>query len=335
MYKEKTITEEVLNYNGDYKLDYDLTNNQIKASDFVLNCIKNKKDCTLNAVTGAGKTEIMYPLIKYCIDAKLKIAITIPRKDVVIELSNRIKKDFPFAKVVSVYGGCSDELFGNIIVLTTHQLYRYKEYFDVIVIDEIDAFPFYKNDLLKHFLYRSLKGNVVYMSATIPKPYLKKCDSVYFLNKRYHGEKLDVAKISYKCNFKSLNKHIYKHKTGILIIYFPTIKIQMKFHKKLKVDHYLINSKISDRKEVLNEIHSKEYAIILSTLVLERGVTFKNTHVIVFNADHELFNYSNLVQISGRVGRHYLYPHGKIIFLVKRKNRQIRKAIRFIKECNE
>ena len=64
-------------------------------------------------------------------------------------------------------------------------------------------------------------------------------------------------------------------------------------------------------------------------------VTFKNSNVVVLNADHELFSFENLVQIAGRVGRHYQYRHGDIWFLVKNKNRQITKAIKFIKECNE
>jgi GntR family transcriptional regulator/MocR family aminotransferase len=50
-------------------------------------------------------------------------------------------------------------------VLTTHQLYRYEKYFDVIIIDEVDAFPFKGNKLLETFLYRACKGNIVYMSS--------------------------------------------------------------------------------------------------------------------------------------------------------------------------
>ena len=73
----------------------------------------------------------------------------------------------------------------------------------------------------------------------------------------------------------------------------------------------------------------------MSTLVLERGVTFKNTNVIVVNADHELFKTNSLVQISGRVGRHYLYNKGDVIFFAKSKNKNIKQAIKFIKKCNE
>ena len=109
----------------------------------------------------------------------------------------------------------------------------------------------------------------------------------------------------------------------------------MKFSKKLRVPHVVINSKIGNRKKILEDLHGSENKVVLSTLVLERGVTFKNSNVLVFNADHKLFAFENLVQISGRVGRHYQFPHGDIIFLIKSKNKTVKRAIKFIKKCNE
>ena len=320
---------------GEYFLNYEITKFQKEASEFILNHVREKKDCILSAVTGAGKTEIIYPLIKYCIDNDLRICIAIPRKDVVIELFSRIVKDFKKASVVSVYGGCNKEIDGDVVVSTTHQLYRYNKYFDVIVIDEVDAFPFYNNPLLNHFLNRANKGAIVYMSATISESLKKIGHDIYYLNRRYNNEKLDIPKVKYLYSDFGILKQINKYQNGIVIVYFPTIKTQLKFSKKLRKKHYVINSKTKDRETLLKELHDSEKALVLSTLVLERGITFKNTNVIVVNADHKLFSFENLVQISGRVGRHYLYPHGDIMFFVKQKNEQVRKAIKFIKKCNE
>ena len=335
IYKDTIKDKNYKRGKGDYFLNYKLTLNQQKASRFILESIKLKSDCVLNAVTGAGKTEIIYPLIKFCIDNDYKMAIAIPRKDVVIELLERVKKDFRNASVIGVYGGNFNELYADIVILTTHQLYRYENYFDVIVIDEVDAFPFYNNEMLNHFLKRSTKGNIVYMSATVPNELLNKKLPVYYLNQRYHNQKLDIPKVKYLYTKNSVISCIKKHNKGVLIVYFPTIKMQLEFSKILKIDHYVINSKTLNRKQLLESLHHCENALILSTLVLERGVTFKNCNVIVVNADHNLFSYQNLVQISGRVGRHYLFPCGDIIFLVNRKNKQVKKAINFIKKCNE
>lgn len=334
MYKE-TVKENDEFYHGDgkYYLNYSLTKFQKEASDFVLDNIKNRKDCVLNAITGSGKTEIIYNLIQYSVNNNLKIGIVIPRKDVVIELYNRLKNDFSNTSITSVYGGNNKILYADIIVLTTHQLYRYKKYFDVIVIDEVDAFPFDKNEMLNNFLKRSLKGNIVYMSATIPE-YLSK-NNIHYLNKRYHGEKLDSPKVKYMFYKFNINKFINNHKNDLVLIYFPTIKEQLKFSKKFKRKHYIINSKSKNRNQLLKEFHGLKRGIILTTLVLERGITFSNCHVIVYKADHSLFTYANLVQISGRVGRKKDYPKGDILFLANKKNKHIRKAMRYIKKANE
>lgn len=335
VYKDEEKMEYALKGKGDYKLKYELTVMQKKASEFILNCIKDKKDCILSAVTGAGKTEIIYPLLRYCIENKMRVAIAIPRRDVVIELYNRITNDFKLSKVICVYGGNNENIYGDIVIATTHQLYRYSEYFDVVVIDEVDAFPFYKNELLNNFLKRCKKGNIVYMSATVPGDLLKEEYPVFYLNKRYHNQKLPVPVVKTFFANRVIKKYINKYRDSILIIYFPTIKQQLKFHKNLKQKHYLINSKVQERKEILDKLHKENSAIVLSTLVLERGVTFKNTNVIVVNADHNLFSASNLIQIAGRVGRHHLYTKGDVIFLVKNKTKSIKDTINFINKCNE
>ena len=318
---------------GEYKLDYDLTNDQLKASEFLLSSLKEGKDATLKAVTCAGKTEIIYDCIKYCVKNNLKVAVAIPRKDVVIELFKRIEKDFKSSSVVSVYGGHAKELNSDIVILTTHQLYRYNNYFDLIIIDEVDAFPYRGNLLLQRFLHNASKGNVFYMSATIPKGL--NTEHTYYLNKRYHGEKLDIPKIRYMFFNWEIERFIKRHKNDLVLIYFPTIKEQIKFSKKFKHDFFLINSKVSDRNNLLYRFHKLEKGIILTTLVLERGITFRNCHVIVFKADSSLFGYENLVQISGRVGRKKDYPHGEILFLVNHKSRNVRRTIKELKRANE
>ena len=111
--------------------------------------------------------------------------------------------------------------------------------------------------------------------------------------------------------------------------------MQVKFSKKIKIKHFVINSRVADRAKMLKKLHDLKSGVILSTLVLERGITFKNTNVIVYFADHRLFSFENLVQISGRVGRNHIYPHGDIIFMVNSKNKKIRRVIKFIKGCNE
>lgn len=318
---------------GEYYLNYELTSDQKDASRFILDCIRSSCDCALNAVCGAGKTEIIYESIKYCLNNKKRIGIAIPRKDVVIELSLRLSKDFN-VNVVSVYGGHTDILEGDIIVFTTHQAFRFIDYFDILIIDEIDAFPYNNNETLQGVMKKCSKL-FVYLSATMPKYIIKdKHVKQYYLNKRYHG--FDIPVPTCKTSFsmiRTLKKELKKYKDKLVFVYFPTIKQQRNISKKFKYE-YLINSKIKNREKMLSEIKKLSKGIVLTTTVLERGITVKDIQVIVYNAEHRLFNKDVLIQIAGRVGRNKDYPTGDIVFICKVKNKQIKECIEEINRCN-
>lgn len=282
---------------------------------------------------GAGKTEIIYETIKYCLDKSKKIGIAIPRKDVVIELKERISKDFN-VRVVGVYGGNSDKLEADIVIFTTHQAFRFIGYFDVLIIDEVDAFPYKNNDLLKQVIGKC-SNLFVYLSATMPK-YIQKDGNIehYNLNKRYHGYDIPVPKYKVCFSFlRCLKKLLKKYDDKVVLVYFPTIAIQKKISKKIKYD-YLINSKSDDREKILTSIKKMDKGVVLTTTVLERGITIKDVQVIVYNADHKLFDSDTLIQITGRVGRNKNYYKGDIIFVCKEKNKAMRECIKKIKRCN-
>lgn len=59
------------------------------------------------------------------------------------ELAPRLQEVFPYIKVAALYGGSVDkEKDAVLVVATTHQLLRYYRAFHVMVVDEIDAFPY-------------------------------------------------------------------------------------------------------------------------------------------------------------------------------------------------
>ena len=318
---------------GGYNLEYPLTDNQREASKFILDNVVKNKNCALNAVCGAGKTEIIYETIEYCLNHNYKIGIAIPRKDVVIELKERLDKNFNVS-VISVYGGNKDVLEGDIIVFTTHQAFRYINYFDVLIIDEVDAFPFKNNEVLQSVVHKCSKV-FVYLSATMPE-YIENDREInkYYLNERYHGFKIPVPKCKLCLSFiYCLKKSLKKYKNKVVLVYFPTIKVQKKVAKKIKCD-FLVNSSSNNRDGLLNKIKNLEKGVVFTTTILERGITIKDVQVIVYNAEHELFNYDTLIQISGRVGRNKDYPNGDVILICKNKTKKIKRAIRIIKRSN-
>lgn len=94
------------------------------------------------AVTGAGKTEMIFPLLGAILEKGGRVLVATPRRDVVLELAPRLAKAFPDTRIVTLYGG-SDERWreGDLTLATTHQLMRFYQAFDLVVIDELDALP--------------------------------------------------------------------------------------------------------------------------------------------------------------------------------------------------
>ena len=85
----------------------------------------------------------------------------------------------------------------------------------------------------------------------------------------------------------------------------------------------------------MKKVRSKEYNIVITTTILERGVTYKNLQVLVYKADSYIFDKATLIQISGRVGRSIDYPKGDVYFLAQRKTKDMLGSIKEIKKYND
>ena len=328
------------------KLGYPLSKEQKKLSEAILANYKNKIDTLVNAVCGAGKTELIYSVMAYCLSLGQAVAFAVPRRDVAIELSQRIHVVFPNNSIVSVYGGHTDKLVADIVVLTTHQLYRYEKYFDLIILDEIDAFPFKDNKLLNSMFFRAVKGNIVMMSATPSKDVIeffsKEHKAILELNTRFHRHPLPVPKVVTKIGVlkipflvKMMKKYINEGKK--LFVFVPTISECEFLHKIVKItvkNGTFVHSKCKDRAQKIEKFKNGGYDYLITTAVLERGVTFKDLQVIVYDADNELYNSQTLIQIAGRVGRKIDAPEGEVIFLVNKTTSEINDAIRTIEGKN-
>lgn len=327
-------------------LNYELTQKQEAISNQIINNFKARKNTLIHAVCGAGKTELTFKLIQYCLKNNLKVGFSIPRKDVVIELYNRLKDVFINSKVICLYGGNTNDLEGELTVLTTHQLYRYKKYFNLLILDEIDAFPFKNNLVLHSFLNRSLKGNLLLMTATISdyekETFRNNKFEIIELYQRFHGYKMPVPKIVLKTGIFKLLYLLKKVKEFVdnkkpLLIFVGYIKDSINLFTFINIfvkGGAYLNSKVEKRENIINEFKRGELKYIVTTSVLERGVTLSNLQVIVYDSYKNVFNSQTLIQISGRVGRKKEFPTGEIIFLSYKKTKEMENAIKTIIEEN-
>lgn len=298
--------------------------------------IKKNKSVIVNAVCGAGKTELVYSSIEYVLNKGLKVAFAIPRKDVVIEIFNRLKHDYPNVKMCCVYGGHNEVLNASLVVLTTHQLFRYKNYFDLLILDEADAFPYYNNKELNYYLNKSVNGPIIYLSATIKDSFYKQCKNIVYVNKRFHNKDLPVPKVKRYFFFnkmKVLKDTIKTINDKPLLIFVPTISIGKMLSKK--TGYQFVYSSLINKEKYIELFKNKKIKVLITTLILERGVTFKNVQVIVYDADHAIFDVSSLIQISGRVGRKIDAPSGNVYFLLSKKTDSVKKCIKQILTKNK
>ena len=316
-----------------FHLDYDLSKDQKSLSDTLIVNYKLGINTLVHAVCGSGKTEIVLEVIKYAIECGDTVGFALPRRDVICELYDRFKSIFKRNKIALVYGGHTDDLEGDLVCLTTHQLYRYQDYFDLLIVDEIDAFPFKGNDVLNAFFTRSIRGHFIMMSATpseeIIEEFQKEGKQAVELFSRFHKHPLPVPEIVVHKGFilfLALIDYVKEllNKKKPIFIFTPTIEICDETFNFLKIffrDGKSVHSKKPDRPKIIDDFRNGKYKYLVTTAVLERGVTIKDLQVIIFHSDHSIYDKYSLVQIAGRVGRKKDAPDGRVIFLANEKTK--------------
>jgi len=328
------------------EVDYRFSSEQTRLGAELIVCFDNNQHALVHAVTGAGKTEIVYPVIAHVLDKKLRVGFAIPRRDVVIELSHRFQAAFPNLEVVSVYGGHTEKIVGELTMLTTHQIYRYQSFFDLLIVDEYDAFPFKDNRVLETFLTRSLKGVLIALTATPTPEMLQRFSSdnhtIKRLWVRYHRQPMPVPKIVirqwlFKLDYLLVAVNRYRREQKPLIIFVPTIELGETLFKVMRLfdrDGAIVHSKHEKRSQIIKDFRNGKYRYLISTSVLERGITLLNLQAIIYEAHHRIFDTAMLLQMAGRVGRKKEAPSGDVIFLAIRKTIPMKEAIKAIEYAN-
>ena len=349
--QERFPQQDVLKWSGQ------LTPFQERVSQGLLQAVDKKEATLVHAVTGAGKTEMIYQVVAKVINQGGAVCLASPRIDVCLELHKRLQNDF--ACEISLLHGESDPYFRTpLVVATTHQLLKFYQAFDLLIVDEVDAFPYVDNPVLYHAVNNCVKetGLRIFLTATstdeldrkVKQGELKRLS----LPRRFHGNPLIVPKPIWLSHFNryleknglppKLKLYIEKQrKTAYPLLIFAS---EIKKGEKLKeiLQEKFPNEKIGfvssiteDRLEQVQAFRDGELTILISTTILERGVTFPRVDVFVVEANHQLFTKSSLVQIGGRVGRSMDRPTGELIFFHDGLNQSIKRAIKEIKQMNQ
>lgn len=314
----------------DYYLGFDLTNEQSDISAKLSNMI-DVSDVLVYAACGAGKTEIVLASIKKYLRKGLKVGFATPRRQVVLEIGKRLEKAFSKLNVIMVCEGYTNVTLGDLIVCTTHQLYRYYNYFDLLVLDEPDAFPYHNNEVLKGIAKTSCKGNIIYLTAT-PDDDLRKLSTLSLFS-RPHGKSIPVpTALTLPKSVGLIKLAMWLKSNEKSLVFVPTIKTAKLIAKFFKVP--AIYSQSDNKDKLIEGFKNGESSHLICTTILERGVTFSNINVLVLNADHMVFNLASLIQIAGRVGRDVNFPTGKCLFISFSKTKKVSDCVKTIKMMN-
>lgn len=328
--KPRNARNHRLNWEGKF------TEAQAKASDELTESIRCKRPHLIHAVCGAGKTEILFPAVLHALNSGKRVCIATPRTDVVLELFPRFQKVFPKTNIHALYGNAPKQKgYAQLIIATTHQLYRFEDTFDVVIVDEADAFPYTYDETLQKAVQKVKKEGapIALVTATPSTKILSKVKrggwGYSFIPKRYHGFPLPVPKYqtlwSYEKRFEKgkiptkLEQWTTKRleRKEPFLIFFPTINLMEKavpLFQQIHPSILSVHAEDPDRKVKVLQLRNEKIPGLLTTTILERGITIKNVQVAVVGAESKIFTSSALIQISGRVGRNVQFPDGDITF---------------------
>lgn len=346
----KRQKQHVLAWQGIFTPQQQLAAEQLKAS------LLAGRPHLLHAVCGAGKTEILFPAIFACLQRGDFVAIATPRTDVVLELVPRLQAVLPNTTVHALYGGAPKQQGDpQLIVTTTHQLYKYEHAFDVIIVDEADAFPYMFDETLQRAVQKAKKlhAPMATVTATPTTVQVKQAlanGGYSFIVRRYHGYPLPVpvvhALYGYEKTMTKHNRLPMKLRDWTLrqlrqqrpfLIFFPTIALMeeaLPLFQALDASIEAVHAEDPARKEKVLQLRNAQVPGLLTTTILERGITITNVQVAVVGAENKIFTDSALIQIAGRAGRHKDYADGEVVLFHHGISVEMDSAIRQIKQLN-
>ncbi len=347
-----TVIEPVLTWKGK------LSPLQQQASEKISQGMAAHVQQLLWAVTGAGKTEMIFAGIAAAIKRGERIGIASPRVDVCLELFPRLKAAFANCDIALLHG--RQELpyhYAQLTICTTHQLLRFYHAFDNLIIDEVDAFPYAANASLLYATKQAIKenGGCLYLTATPGDALLREIKSkrlvVNYLPLRYHGHLLPQIKVRLAFGWRrrlerqKLPPQVIQQLQETLreghrfLLFVPHIAdlalVEAALRHSFTTFRFAtVHASDPERLEKVQKMRDGDYDFLVTTSILERGVTFPEIDVYVLGADDPVFSSSALVQIAGRAGRAQSRPTGRVVFWINCNCRQVNQAISQVKYLN-
>lgn len=240
---------------------------------------------------------------------------------------------------------------------------RFHEAFDLVIIDEIDAFPYHNNPMLAYVAAKVVKpkGTNILLSATPPSAVRKAAERGRLAHVRvpvrFHRHPLPVPQllavpslrkcVQSKALPQSLSTRLQTSlgRGAQVFVFVPNILMVEPMVELLRVKLNIdvrdkvicvegTSSKDPDRTGKVQRFRNREIRVLVTTTILERGVTVPKSDVFILDADSGLFDEAALIQMAGRAGRSKDDPAGLVYFAAKERTHSQKEAVRQIKQMN-
>ncbi|GAB6092610.1 DEAD/DEAH box helicase [Furfurilactobacillus curtus] len=335
-----------------------LTRLQKQCATQINDVFRQNQQHLLWAVTGAGKTEMLFLGLADAIRMGKRVAIASPRVDVCLELYPRLQAAFTEVPIALLYGHQTEPYqYRQVTICTTHQLLRFYHAFDVLIVDEVDAFPFAQNPRLGFAVQQAVKPQsaLLYLTATPSRQLLWEVHrgklSISYLPLRFHGHLLPEIRLRlalrWRANLKrgklprqllmAIKQCCEQHRRFLLFV--PHVSqlapIAAVIRQKLPMAEFA-TVHASDEQRAVKVVQMREQKLdfLITTTILERGVTLPEIDVFVLGADDDVFSSAALVQMAGRAGRSAKDPTGRVIFWIAEQTLALKRARQQIRLVN-
>ncbi|MFT9388340.1 MAG: DEAD/DEAH box helicase family protein [Leuconostoc sp.] len=331
-----------------------LTAQQQQVSAALLGALAHQREHLVWAVTGAGKTEMLFPVIAHALKQQQRVAVISPRIDVILELAPRLQAAFAHTPQVVLYGEQkAPYTYTQLVLATTHQMLRFVAAFDVVIIDEVDSFPFAGDAMLAFAVQKAKKpqSTVIYLTATPTKRLQQRVKqrtlNVSYLPLRFHQHLLPEIKTALVGNWRRRLPHqmvgelreLFARAVPLLVFVPHVADLAPVFAAIQQIFPTAAGDFVwaedPQRVEKVQRMRSGTLHFLVTTTILERGVTFSGVQVMILGAEEPIFSASALVQIAGRVGRDQLQPTGLVQAYLQQMNFKVMAAQRQIKQMNQ
>ncbi|MDH7498699.1 MAG: DEAD/DEAH box helicase family protein, partial [Syntrophomonadaceae bacterium] len=313
---------------------------------------------------GAGRTEMAFGAMREVLKRGGRVLVGVPRKEMTEELAWRLNQAFPGVSVAALQARPARvQKNPDIVLASTFQALKYYKNFDLVVLDEAEAFPHRASEMMVNALRRARKneGKFIFITST-PEPALyaraqRGEVKVVMVPLRHHGVPLPVPRVLVESDIQGerkvparlfgLVRESLEEDGAQLLVIVPDHEASLRVGAYLGEEFRAIGVQDLDRVLAATSAQDPErdrkvaawvrgeFKLLVTTSLTRRGDQAPHTNMIILYADHEAFDEATLIQLAGRVGWSDAYPTGKVWLVAARMTRAIEGAVRKIRLLNE